>query len=55
MNTTTRAMMTVSSLAVADALKAAKRKGWGLDGMSTEKLEEVERYLRVNLDDDYDY
>ncbi len=39
---------------IAEALKAAKRKGWGLEGMSTAKLEEVERHLRLNAEDEAD-
>ena len=40
---------------VKQALAAAKRKGWGLDGMDLEKLEEVARWLRVNEDDEADH
>ncbi len=36
------------------ALAAAKRKGWGLDGMALEKLEEVERSLRLDAEDEVD-
>jgi len=33
------------------ALAAAKRKGWGLDGMSTDKLELVHLYLTETGDE----
>jgi hypothetical protein len=38
---------------VKQALAQAKRKGWGLEGMSTSKLEEVGRYLFDEEADDY--
>jgi hypothetical protein len=36
---------------VKQALAHVKRKGWGLDGMSVEKLEEMVAYLQDEPDD----
>ena len=38
---------THDQILVEKALRAAKRKGWGLEGMSLEKLKEVLSYLRL--------